>query len=210
MLEKVKSKLWILMIPVAVMVLLSISAIKDIEKAHIELENGKRTAYYLRTSTDSLTYLGAAYTATGNEKFINQFNDHLERRKGMKFDIDEDALIYYNEGLRLSNLLATEVENPAFKAMESKAFFADKYLSYKTGIINSIDSLRTTVYNKSNSKLQRAITELNLYIYALIFIVLGLVMFIKFDSVSPTKTKTKSTSKKKKPVAKKSKNSKRK
>lgn len=189
MLEKLKSKLWIVMIPVAVMVLLSISAIKDIEKAHIELDNGKRTAYYLRTSTDSLTYLGAAYTATGDKKFIDQFNDHLERRKGMRFDIDQDALAYYNEGLRLSNLLATEVEGPAFSAMDSKAFFTDKYLSYKTGIINSLESLRTTVYNKSNTKLQRAILELNIYIYTLIFIVLGLVIFIKFDSTPQTKTK---------------------
>jgi len=193
------------MIPVAVMVLLSISSIKDIEKAHIELDNGKRTAYYLRSSTDSLTYLGAAYTATGNEKFINQFNDHLERRKEIKFDIDEDALVYYNEGLRLSNLLATEIEGPAFKTMDSKAFFGDKYLSYKTGIINSIESLRSTVYNKSNSKLQRAILELNIYIYTLIFIILGLVIFIKFDSTSLTKTKTTNKKKiiKKKPKTKK-------
>ena len=206
MLEKLKSKLWIVMIPVAVMVLLSISAIKDIEKAHVELDNGKRTAYYLRTSTDSLTYLGAAYTATGDKKFINQFNDHLERRKGMKIEIDEDALVYYNEGLRLSNLLATEIEEPAFKAMDSKAFFTDKYLSYKTGIIKSIDDVRTTVYNKSNSKLQRAITELNVYIYTLIFIVLGLVMFIKFDTPTPTKIKlTNKTKTKKKPVTKKKK-----
>jgi hypothetical protein len=205
MLEKLKNKLWIVMIPVAVMVLLSISSIKDIEKAHIELDNGKRTAYYLRSSTDSLTYLGAAYTATGNEKFINQFNDHLERRKEIKFDIDEDALVYYNEGLRLSNLLATEIEGPAFKTMDSKAFFGDKYLSYKTGIINSIESLRSTVYNKSNSKLQRAILELNIYIYTLIFIILGLVIFIKFDSTSLTKTKTTNKKKiiKKKPKTKK-------
>jgi hypothetical protein len=205
MLEKLKNKLWIVMIPVAVMVLLSISSIKDIEKAHIELDNGKRTAYYLRSSTDSLTYLGAAYTATGNEKFINQFNDHLERRKEIKFDIDEDALVYYNEGLRLSNLLAAEIEGPAFKAMDSKAFFGDKYLSYKTGIINSIESLRSTVYNKSNSKLQRAILELNIYIYTLIFIILGLVIFIKFDSTSLTKTKTTNKKKiiKKKPKTKK-------
>jgi len=205
MLEKLKNKLWIVMIPVAVMVLLSISSIKDIEKAHIELDNGKRTAYYLRSSTDSLTYLGAAYTATGNEKFINQFNDHLERRKEIKFDIDEDALVYYNEGLRLSNLLAAEIEGPAFKAMNNKAFFGDKYLSYKTGIINSIESLRSTVYNKSNSKLQRAILELNIYIYTLIFIILGLVIFIKFDSTSLTKTKTTNKKKiiKKKPKTKK-------
>lgn len=205
MLEKLKSKLWIVMIPVAVMVLLSISAIKDIEKAHIELDNGKRTAYYLRSSTDSLTYLAAAYTATGDKKFIDQFNDHLERRKGMTFDIDKDALIYYNEGLRISNLLATEIEAPAFKSMDSKAFFTDKYLSYKTGVVNSIESLRSTVYNKSNSKLQRAILELNIYIYTLIFIVLGLVMFIKFDSTSPTKTKSTNKKKiiKKKPKTKK-------
>ena len=204
MLQKIKSKLWIVMIPVAVMVLLSISAIKDIEKAHVELDNGKRTAYYLRTSTDSLTYLGAAYTATGDKKFIDQFNDHLERRKGMNIEIDQDALGYYNEGLRLSNLLATEVEGPAFKIMDNKAFFTDKYLSYKTGIIKSIDNVRDTVYNKSNSKLQRAILELNIYIYTLIFIVLGLIMFIKFDSTPSTKlTKTKPTNKNKKIVKKK-------
>lgn len=206
MLEKLKSKLWIVMIPVAVMVLLSISAIKDIEKAHVELDNGKRTAYYLRTSTDSLTYLGAAYTATGDKKFIDQFNDHLERRKGMNIEIDQDALGYYNEGLRLSNLLAAEVEGPAFKIMDNKAFFTDKYLSYKTGIIKSIDNVRDTVYNKSNAKLQRATLELNIYLYTLIFIILGLVMFIKFDTPTSTKVKPINKSKtKKKPVTKKKK-----
>ena len=41
MLEKLKNKLWIVIIPVAIIVLLSISAIKDIEKSHIELDNGK-------------------------------------------------------------------------------------------------------------------------------------------------------------------------
>ena len=206
MLEKLKSKLWIVMIPVAVMVLLSISAIKDIEKAHVELDNGKRTAYYLRTSTDSLTYLGAAYTATGDKKFIDQFNDHLERRKGMNIEIDQDALSYYNEGLRLSNLLAAEVEGPAFKTMDNKAFFTDKYLSYKTGIIKSIDNVRDTVYNKSNAKLQRATLELNIYIYTLIFIILGLVMFIKFDTPTPAKIKPiNKTKTKKKPVVKKKK-----
>ena len=205
MLETIKSKLWIVMIPVAVMVLLSISAIKDIEKAHVELDKGKRIAYYLRTSTDSLTYLGAAYTATGDKKFIDQFNDHLERRKGMRFDIDQDALAYYNEGLRLSNLFATEIENPAFKVMDNKAFFTDKYLSYKTGIIKSIDNVRDIVYNKSNAKLQRATLELNIYLYTLIFIILGLVVFIKFDTPTSTKIKPtrKTKTKKKQPTKKK-------
>ena len=74
-LEKIKNKLWLISIPVAIAALLSMSAIKDIEDAHVELDNGKRTAYYLRTSTDSLTYLAIAYTATGKEKFIN---DNME------------------------------------------------------------------------------------------------------------------------------------
>ena len=46
-LEKIKSKLWLISIPVAIAALLSMSAIKDIEDAHVELDNGKRTAYYL-------------------------------------------------------------------------------------------------------------------------------------------------------------------
>jgi hypothetical protein len=106
-LEKIKNKLWLISIPVAIAALLSMSAIKDIEDAHVELDNGKRTAYYLRTSTDSLTYLAIAYTSTGKEKFINEFNSHLERRKQLKFDIIPEGLVYYNEGLSLSNELST-------------------------------------------------------------------------------------------------------
>ena len=191
MLETLKSKLWIVTIPVAIIVLLSISALKDIEKAQIDLDNGKRTAYFLRSSTDSLTYLSAAYTATGNIKFLNQFNEHLDRRKGMTFTIDEDALIYYNEGLRISTLLATEIEVPAFKQMDSKAFFTEKYLDYKTQIINSIEKLRDTVTKKSNNKLQKAILELNIYIYSLIFLILGLIAFIRFGNSPVTKKKQK-------------------
>ena len=48
-LEKIKNKLWIISIPVAIAALLSMSAIKNIEDAHVELDNGKRTSYYLRS-----------------------------------------------------------------------------------------------------------------------------------------------------------------
>ena len=164
-LEKIKNKLWIIAIPIAIAALLSMSAIKDIEDAHVELDNGKKTAYYLRTSTDSLTYLAIAYTATGKEKFINEFNSHLERRKLLTFNIDPEGLLYYNEGLRLSNELALLIETPAFASMNDTAFFTDQYLSYKTKIIASIEQLRDITYQKSNDKLQRAILELNIYIY---------------------------------------------
>ena len=180
-LEKIKNKLWLVSIPVAIAALLSMSAIKDIEDAHVELDNGKRTAYYLRTSTDSLTYLAIAYTSTGKEKFINEFNSHLERRKQMKFDIVPEGLVYYNEGLSLSNELATVIEAPAFAAMNDTAFFTDQYLSYKTRIITSIENLRNVTYEKSNNKLQRAVLELNIYIYFLILLLLGLVVLIRFD-----------------------------
>ncbi len=197
-LEKIKNKLWIISIPIAIAALLSMSAIKDIEDAHIELDNGKRTAYYLRTSTDSLTYLAIAYTATGKEKFINEFNSHLERRKFLTFNIDPEGLVYYNEGLRLSNELALVIETPAFASMNDTAFFTDQYLSYKTRIITSIEKLRDITYQKSNNKLQRAILELNIYIYFLILLLLGFVILIKFDTkkiIKPNK-KNKSTKKK--------------
>ena len=191
-LEKIKSKIWLISIPVAIAALLSMSAIKDIEDAHVELDLGKRTSYYLRTSTDSLTYLAIAYTATGKEKFINEFNSHLERRKQMKFDIIPEGMVYYNEGLSLSNELATVIEAPAFKAMNDTAFFTDQYLSYKTRIINSIENLKNVTYEKSNDKLQRAILELNIYIYFLVLLLLGFVILNRFDKpivITPVKKK---------------------
>jgi len=180
-LEKIKNKLWLISIPVAIAALLSMSAIKDIEDAHVELDNGKRTSYYLRSSTDSLTYLAIAYTATGKEKFINEFNSHLERRKLLTFNIDPEGLVYYNEGLRLSNELASVIEAPAFAAMNDTAFFTDQYLSYKTRIITSIEQLRDVTYEKSNNKLQRAVLELNIYIYFLILFLLVLVVLLRFE-----------------------------
>ena len=191
-LEKIKNKLWLISIPIAIAALLSMSAIKDIEDAHVELDLGKRTAFYLRTSTDSLTYLAIAYTATGKEKFINEFNAHLERRKQRKFDIIPEGMVYYTAGLSLSNELATVIEAPAFKAMNDTAFFTDQYLSYKTRIVNSIENLRDVTYQYSNDKLQRAILELNIYIYFLVLLLLGFVVLIRFDKpivVKPVRKK---------------------
>ena len=204
-LEKIKSKLWLISIPVAIAALLSMSAIKDIEDAHVELDNGKRTAYYLRTSTDSLTYLAIAYTSTGKEKFINEFNSHLERRKQMKFDIIPEGLVYYNEGLSLSNELATIIEAPAFAAMNDTAFFTDQYLSYKTRIITSIEQLRDVTYENSNNKLQRSVLELNIYIYFLVLLLLGFVVLIRFDKqpiVKPVRKKKPIKKAIKKPIKK--------
>ena len=204
-LEKIKSKLWLISIPVAIAAVLSMSAIKDIEDAHVELDNGKRTAYYLRTSTDSLTYLAIAYTATGKEKFINEFNSHLERRKLLTFNIDPEGLVYYNEGLRLSNELASLIEAPAFAAMNDTAFFTDQYLSYKTRIITSIEQLRDVTYENSNNKLQRSVLELNIYIYFLVLLLLGFVVLIRFDKqpiVKPVRKKKPIKKAIKKPIKK--------
>ena len=191
--EKIKSKLWFITIPVAALVLFSMSALKDIEASHQELETGKKLSYYLRTSTDSLTYLAIAYTSTKDPKFLDQFNGHLERRKYKQIDIDPEFQIYYNEGLRLSNELATKIEGPAFEKMDDQAFFSKEYIDYKTKIIASIDKLRDETYKKSNDKLSRALLEINIYIYSLILIILAFIVLIRFESKeeAPVKRATK-------------------
>ena len=208
--EKIKSKLWFITIPVAALVLFSMSALKDIEASHQELETGKKLSYYLRTSTDSLTYLAIAYTSTKDTKFLDQFNEHLERRKYKQIDIDPEFQIYYNEGLQLSNELATKIEGPAFEKMDDQAFFSKEYIDYKTKIISSIDKLREETYKKSNNKLSRALLEINIYIYSLILIILAFIILIRFESkeevpvkrVTKAKPKATVTPKKKAPIKK--------
>ena len=210
--EKIKSKLWLVTVPVAVLVLFSMSALKDIEASHQELETGKKLSYYLRTSTDSLTYLAIAYTSTKDTKFLDQFNEHLERRKYKQIDIDPEFQIYYNEGLQLSNELATKIEGPAFEKMDDQAFFSKEYIDYKTKIVASIDKLRDETYKKSNDKLSRALLEINIYIYSLILIILAFIVLIRFESKeeAPVKRATKAkpkakatvTPKKKAPIKK--------
>jgi hypothetical protein len=101
-------------------------------------------------------------------------------------------MVYYNEGLNLSNELASVIDAPAFAAMNDTAFFTDQYLTYKTRIITSIENLRNVTYEKSNNKLQRAIIELNIYIYFLVLLLLGFVIIIRFDKpviITPVKKK---------------------
>jgi hypothetical protein len=208
--EKIKSKLWFITIPVAALVLFSMSALKDIEASHQELETGKKLSYYLRTSTDSLTYLAIAYTSTKDAKFLDQFNEHLERRKYKQIDVDPEFQIYYNEGLRLSNELATKIEGPAFEKMDDQAFFSKEYIDYKTKIIASIDKLREETYKKSNDKLSRALLEINIYIYSLILIILAFIILIRFEpkeeapvkKVAKPRAKAKLTPVKKAPIKK--------
>jgi len=199
--EKIKSKLWLVTVPVAVLILFSMSALKDIESSHMELENGKNLSYYLRTSTDSLTYLAIAYTSTKDSKFLDQFNEHLERRKYKTINIDPEFQIYYNEGLQLSNELATKIENPAFEKMDDQAFFTKEYIDYKSKIIKSIENLTRESYTKSNNKINKAILEINIYIYSLILIVLVFIILIRFDAKEiPIKRIIKAKSTQKKPA----------
>ena len=206
--EKIKLKLWFITIPVAALVLFSMSALKDIEDTHQELETGKKLSYYLRTSTDSLTYLAIAYTTTKDPKFLDEFNGHLERRKYKQIDIDPEFQMYYNEGLRLSNELATKIEGPAFEKMDNQSFFSKEYIEYKTRIIESIEKLREETYKKSNNKLSRALLEINIYIYSLILIIIAFIILIRFESKEEvqvkrvTKPKATTTPKNKAPAKK--------
>ena len=185
----IKNKFWVISIPVTVIVILSMASIKEIENAQVQLDYGKKISYYLRTSTDSLTYYAIAYTSTKDTSFLNQFNNHLNNRKLKKFVLDDKALKYYNQGLRLSNELANQIENPAFKQMDNKAFFTPLYIDYKDKIFKNIDSLRTIMSNDANEKLEREVLFLNIYIYSLCITILILIMFIRFkkESKAPLK-----------------------
>jgi hypothetical protein len=79
--SNIKKHLLVVLLPTVLLVILSISCLKDIEKAFVRFRFGRDITLYLRKSTDHLTYLGAAYTATGDKKFIEQFNTHLKERE---------------------------------------------------------------------------------------------------------------------------------
>jgi len=175
-----KNRFWVISIPVVIIVIFSMASIKEIENAQTQLDYGKKIAYYLRTSTDSLTYYAIAYTSTKDTSFLNHFNNHLNNRKLIKFVLDDKATKYYNEGLRLSNELAAKIENPAFKQMDNKAFFTPLYIDYKDKIFKNIDSLRYSITNDANEKLERESIFLNVYIYILCITILILIMFIRF------------------------------
>ena len=195
---KIKSYLWFVLLPVAVITLLSISSLKDIEQGYARFRFGRDITLYLRKSTDLLTYLGVAYTTTSDKKFLNQFNEHLkEREKYFNEEIltskilTQDELKEFRKGLDISNDLAKDVENPAFEKMDNKAFFSDKYLDYKRRIIENNQNFRTLINDSSEKIIKEEILYLNIYLYSLCFIILGMVYLIKQENKPVIKIKPK-------------------
>jgi hypothetical protein len=191
---KIKSYLWFVLLPVAVITLLSISSLKDIEQSYTRFRFGRDITLYLRKSTDLLTYLGTAYTTTSDKKFLNQFNEHLkEREKYFNEEIliskilTQEELREFRKGLDISNDLAKDVENAAFEKMDNKAFFGDKYLEYKKKIYDNINNFRTLINYSSEKIIKEEILYLNMYLYSLCFIILGMVYLIKQENKPVTK-----------------------
>ena len=191
---KIKSYLWFVLLPVAVITLLSISSLKDIEQGYTRFRFGRDITLYLRKSTDLLTYLGVAYTTTSDKKFLNQFNEHLkEREKYFNEEIltskilTQDELKEFRKGLDISNDLAKDVENAAFEKMDNKAFFGDKYSEYKKKIYENINNFRTLINDSSEKIIKDEIVKLNIYLYTLCFIILGMVYLIKQENKPVTK-----------------------
>ena len=191
---KIKSYLWFVLLPVAVITLLSISSLKDIEQGYTRFRFGRDITMYLRKSTDLLTYLGAAYTTTSDKKFLVQFNEHLkEREKYFNEEIfiskilTQEELKEFRKGLDISNDLAKEVENAAFEKMDNKAFFGDKYLEYKKKIYDNINNFRTLINDSSEKIIKEELKLLNIYLYSLCFIILGMVFLIKQENKPVTK-----------------------
>ncbi len=195
---KIKSYLWFVLLPVAVITLLSISSLKDIEQSYARFRFGRDITLYLRKSTDLLTYLGVAYTTTSDKKFLNQFNEHLkEREKYFNEEIltskilTQDELKEFRKGLDISNDLAKDVENAAFEKMDNKAFFGDKYLEYKKKIYENMNNFRTLINDSSEKIIKEEILYLNIYLYSLCFIILGMVYLIKLENKPVIKIKPK-------------------
>jgi hypothetical protein len=186
---KIKSYLWFVLLPVAILTLLSISSLKDIEQGYARFRFGRDITLYLRKSTDLLTYLGAAYTTTSDKKFLNQFNEHLkEREKYFNEEIliskilTQEELREFRKGLDISNDLAKDVENAAFEKMDNKAFFGDKYSEYKKKIYDNINNFRILINDSSEKIIKAEILYLNIYLYSLCFIILGMVYLIKLEN----------------------------
>ena len=192
----IKKYLFFALLPTAVLVILSISSLKDIEQGYVRFKFGRDITLYLRKSTDLLTYLGVAYTTTSDKKFLDQFNNHLkEREKYFNEEIfiskilTQEELREFRKGLDISSDLAKEVENPAFEKMDSKIFFSDKYLDYKRRIIENNQNFRTLINDSSEKIIKDEIVKLNIYLYILCLIIILLVYLIKCDN-QPVKKKT--------------------
>jgi hypothetical protein len=139
-----------------------------------------------------------AYTTTSDKKFLDQFNNHLkEREKYFNEEIfiskilTQEELKEFRKGLDISSDLAKDVENPAFEKMDNKAFFSDKYLDYKRRIIENNQNFRILINDSSEKIIKEEILYLNIYLYSLCFIILGMVYLIKLENKSVTKIKPK-------------------
>jgi len=194
--SNIKKYLFFALLPTVILVILSISSLKDIEQAYVRFRFGRDITLYLRKSTDLLTYLGAAYTTTSDKKFLDQFNNHLkEREKYFNEEIfiskllTKEELKEFRKGLDISNDLAKDVENAAFEKMENKAFFGDKYLDYKRKIYDNINNFRILINDSSEKIVKDEIKSLNIYLYILCLIIILLVYLIKRDN-QPIKKKT--------------------
>lgn len=172
-------KYYVIVLVSVACVILSISALKEIEIAQNKLDEGKKIAYYLRSSTDSLTFYAIAYTSTKEIKFLDTFTQHLERRKQKVFKLDQEAQIFYNKGLEISNQLAKNIEKPAFDSLDSKAFFSNEYLGYKSNIYTNIEGLRNSITDKAKNKLDQESNLLSIYIYLLCLTIMYLVVEIR-------------------------------
>ena len=192
----IKKYLLVALLPTAIFVILAISSLKEIEQSYARFRFGRDVSLYLRKSTDTLTYLGAAYTTTSDKKFLDQFNSHLkERERHFNEEIiinkilTQEELKEFRKGLDISNDLAKDVENAAFDKMDNKAFFGDKYLEYKKKIYNNINSFTALINDSSEKIIKDEIKLLNIYLYCLAGIVLLLVYLIKQDNNATVKKK---------------------
>ena len=192
----IKKYLFFALLPTGIVVILALSSLKDIEQGYARFRFGRDITLYLRKSTDLLTYLGAAYTTTGDKKFLAQFNDHLkEREKYFNEEVviskmlTQEELKEFRKGLDISNDLAKDVENAAFDKMDNKAFFGDKYLEYKKKIYDNINSFRALINDSSEKIIKDESKLLNIYLYCLAGIVLALVYLIKQENRAPIKKK---------------------
>ena len=196
LITKIKEYLFLVLLSTAVLVILSVSSLKDIEQGYARFKFGRDINLYLRKSTDQLTYLGSAYTSTSDKKFLDQFNIHLkEREKYFNEEIfvskmlTQEELIEFKKGLDISNDLAKDVENAAFEKMDNKAFFGDKYLEYKKKIYENINNFRTLINDSSEKIIKNETKLLNIYLYSLCLITILLVYLIKTQN-QPIKKKT--------------------
>jgi hypothetical protein len=184
---KLKKHLWLITFPVVLSTILALSSLKTIETGFERFRFGRDITLYLRSSTDYLTYLGAAYTATRDKKFLEQFNGHLKERE-MYFNnevfiskiLTQEELKQFRIGLDISNELAKDVENPAFEKMDSKAFFSEKYLMYKTNIYASNTKFRSLINDSSENTIKEESRKLSVFLYSLAFLVVIIAFLIKF------------------------------